>query len=310
MSNFTKSMTYQFLSRSVSVSSMIKRTIKEYLEVDLDKIASQMISMEEIPLNRYAAKLMQGNSRNQIKLMTAGDTKIVSTALPFATYRANNSITTMVYLDNFAKITSNKVLSESIPFFSVLGAAAIANKSFDSYGELTNKDIMIPTMNVYVDMVLGIFNILVHARADKKLSDIITYGARRFFLRNMLDIQDYAVETIAIKGLENISQEEYIAAKEKYDNINVDDGTFEKWIKWSQSISPKTKGINEKLIIEKWIRQYGEYSYFGLDNVEYLIGAILMTLGAVPGFSRSLQALIKNTKTVSKLKVALYSFGE
>ena len=313
MSNFTKSMSYSMLNKSSSISSMIKKTIKEYTEVDISKISGQMIDMEYTPLNRSVMKMMQGknSSNHHLKMMTASDQKIVTMVLPFATYRAGSNVVTMAYIDNIGKVTGDKVVASTNALYAMLGGAYIANSVFDSYSELTNRDIMIPLMNIYVDMVMGVFNVVVHARADKKLSDIITYGARRFFLENMLNIDDSdAVANIAIKGLNNIDQGEYEKANLMYADAAVKDGTLDDWINWSKKISSKTANMSVKLFIEKWIRQYGEYSYFAMDNVEYLIGSILMTLATVNGYSRQLHTLIKNSKSINKLHATLYSFGE
>lgn len=312
MSNFSKSMSYKMLDRSSSISSMIKRTIREYTEVDIEKISAQMIDMESTPLNHSVMRMIQGkkNASHQLKMMTATDQKISTMALPFATYRSGGNIITMAYIDNIGRVTGDKVIAPTASLYAMLGSAYIANTVFDSYSELTNRDIMIPLMNVYVDMVIGVFNVIVHARADKKLSDIITYGARRFFLENMINIDDDAVSNIAIKGLNNIDQGEYEKARLMYEDAGIKDGTLEDWINWSKKISSKTTNMNVKLFIEKWLRQYGEYSYFAMDNVEYLIGSILMTLAATNGFSRQLSALIKNSKSINKLHATLYSFGE
>lgn len=310
MSNFTKSMSYTMLNRTSSISSMIKHTIKEYTEVDIEKISSQMIDMEHTPLNRSVMKKLQGNNstNHTLKMMTATDQKIVTMALPFATYRQGGSVITMAYVDNIGRVTGDRLVAPTNALYSMLGGAYIANSTFDSYSELTNRDIMIPLMGVYVDMMMGIFNVAVHARADKKLSDLITYGARRFFLENMLGINDDAVANIAIKGLDNIDQGEYETANFTYSEANIKDGTLEDWINWSKKISPKTVNMSVKLFIEKWLRQYGEYSYFAMDNIEYLICSVLMTLATVNGFSRQLYTLIKNSKNINKLHSALYSF--
>lgn len=298
------------LNRSSSISSMIKQTIKSYTEVDIEKISSQMIDMEHTPLNRAVMKKLQGRntSNHQLKMMTVTDQKIATMVLPFATYRQGGTVVTMAYVDNIGRVTGDKLFASTNSLYALLGSAYIANSTFDSYSELTNRDIMIPLMGIYVDMVLGIFNVIVHARADKKLSDLITYGARRFFLENMLGIDDDAVANIAIKGLDNIDQGEYEAASITYSDANIKDGTLEDWINWTKKISPKTANMSVKLFIEKWLRQYGEYSYFGMDNVEYLICAVMMTLASVNGFSRQLYTLIKNSKGITKLHSALYSF--
>lgn len=310
MSTFSKSMSYLTLSQSSSVSDMIKKSIKEYSVVELDRLTSQLVDMANTPVNKGAMRLLQGKGSHQIKILSSVDRKIVSMALPFATYRSGGMVITNAYLDNVGKVLGDRVTGSSSNLFALLDAAYVANNCFDTYGELTNRDIMVPLMNVYTDMVVGVFNVMVHARADKKLSDMITYGARRFFLTNMLQIDDEeSVGTIAVKGLNNIDQMEYEQAVESYKEIDVDHGTLEDWLKWVSEISPKTKAVNKQIFIEKWLRNYGEYAYFAMDNAEYLVGVVFLTMASVPGFNRSLQILIKNTKTITKLNVALYNFG-
>lgn len=311
MSNFTKSMSYLTLNGSTSISGMIKKSIKEYEEIEIEKISGQMIDMESTPLNRAALKLIQGKSGNhQIKMLTAGGEKCISLVLPFATYRSGGKIITNAYVDNICRVTGDKVVGTSDALFSMLGSAFVANSVYEDYGDLTNRDLMIPLMNIYVDMMIGVFNVMVHARADKKLSDILTYGSRRFFLENMLNITDSdSVANIAIKGLNNIDQGEYEKTRLSYDELDIPNGNLEQWLNWVKKISSKTSGISKKLFIEKWIRQYGEYSYFAMDNIEYLIGSILMTMAFITGYSRTLQALIKASKTISKLHSALYTYS-
>lgn len=308
MSKFTKSMSYQMLDGSSSVSGMIKKSIVKYRALDVSYISAQMIDMEETPLNREAMKLVQGADKtHEIKLMNYQDEKVVSSALPFATYRSNGKLITNVYVDNIGKVSGDRLVCPSKSLYAVLGSAYIANSVFDSYGDLTNRNIMIPLMNIYSDMVIGIFNVLVHARADKKLLDLITYGTRRFFLEWMLGLDANDTASIAIKDLNNIDQGEYEKARIEYDDI-VGDGNLEKWLQWIKKLSPKTKDIDKKLFITRWLRQYGEFSYFAMDNVEYLISTVMMTLGNCTGYSRSLQMLIKQSKYLTKLNASLYTF--
>lgn len=309
MSKFTKTMSYRMLENTSGVSSMIKKSIKSYVVCPMDVISGQMLDMEDIPLNREAMKLVQGiDKSHQIQLLTHETDKVVSMALPFATYRANGRLVTNVYLDNIGKIVGDRLHCPTKSLYAVLGAAYIANSVFDSYGDLQNRGIMLPLMQIYTDMVTGIFNVLVHARADKKLLDLLTYGSRRFFLEQMLDVNPDDTANMAIKGLNNIEQGDYEQAKLWYDDIVGEHGDLEEWLKWTAKLSPKTKEIDKKMFLTRWLRQYGEFAYFSMDNIEYLISTVLMTLAASNGYSRSLQMLIKQSKYINKLNTTLYSF--
>lgn len=310
MANFTSTMSYKMLNASSNIGGLIKKSIKNYTELDIDKISGQMIDMDHTPLNRGAMWLLRGQSGNRsIKMMVATDERYITMALPFVTYSSGGKIVTNVYVENIGRVAGEKFICNTNALYSLLGAGYIANSVFQDYGDLTGRDLMVPLMNVYTDMVVGIFNVLVHARADKKLSDIITYGARRFFIENMINVDDEdSVSHLCIKGLNNIEQSDYEKAKQSYDDTGVKEGTLETWLKWVCKISPKTATINKKVFIERWIKMYGEYSFFAMDNVEYLIGAILMTMAFVNGYNRSLQTLIKNTKTYNKLNSALNGF--
>lgn len=290
---------------------MIKSSLKEYNIVDLSKISSQMIEMESTPLNRSAMKLLQGRSNDRIQMLTASSEKIITMALPFATYKSGGKVITNAYVDNIGKISGDRLVCAAPILYSMLDGAYIANRCFDSYSSLTNRDIMVGLMNIYSDMVIGVFNVAIHARADKKLSDLLTYGSRRFLLERMLNIDDEdSVSTISIKGLQNIEQGEYEAAKAKYEELAVNSGTLEDWIKWTRTLSPKCREFTVKLFVEKWIRLYGEFAFFGMDNVEYLIGSILMTLCNANGYSRQFQTLIKNSKSYNKFITAIHSFDD
>jgi hypothetical protein len=310
MANFSKTMSYKMLDKTSSIAGDIKRSIKEYTEVDHELITSQILSMENNALNKMALKLVQGGRSQRIQMMTATSDKFISTAMPFATYKSSNGTVTNAYIDNVGRVSGSRLVGASEAVFSLLGSAAIANTVFDDYGPLTHKDLMIPLMNVYVDMVIGVFNVLIHTRSDKKLLDVITYASRKFFLECMLNISDDSVNDIAIKGLNNIDQSIYEKIKNLYESsdITVENG-LEKWLQCIEKISPRSAQVNKKVFIEKWIRQYGEYAYFAMDNVEYLIWAILGSLAFIPGLSRQLQVIIKNSKTITKLRVALFSFN-
>lgn len=310
MSNFSKTMSYKMIDKASPIAADIKRSNKEYTEVDIEFITSQIMAMEQTQLNKSALKLVNGKPDRSIKMLTATSNKFISNAIPFATYKTSDGIITNAYLDNVGKIKGDRFIGSPEATFALLSAASVANSVYDDYGNLTGKDLMLPLMNIYVDMVVGVFNVLIHTRSDKKLLDVITYATRRFFLERMLNLDDDGVGDIAIKGLNNIDQSLYEKIQNLYDSktIVVENG-LDQWLDCIMKISPRSAQISKKLFIEKWIRQYGEYAYFAMDNVEYLVWSILGSLAFIPGFSRQLQVIIKNSTSITKLRVALFSYN-
>jgi hypothetical protein len=308
MNTFKDSSTYVLLNSVNNISEIVKRALTEYETASVESIQKQLIDLRTSPI-KLTQSALKAFSEGRIILMYAKLEKVIPASLPFISITKGSDNVTLAFLDNIAPVVNGQFRGNTESLESLISSAYVSLLIRDTgYSVIQRIDIITVVMEIYDNIISNILNTSLGVKSDKVLFDVVTYAIRKFFLYNMMAIDDKdANEKLSIDGLNYMEDSVYSRIATSYDNAGIKD--LNQLLEWLKKINARLAQLNPRVFYDRFIRAYQQTSYFAMDNIEYLLYTIIGSLDGSNAVSPAIKTIVKNVKGVSKLSVALNSIS-
>lgn len=300
-SSLEDSFIYRTLNTSAGVTQTLVKYIKTSVALGKEYWEEQYFQINKGLISPLCKRVLEAYDRGDIELLYSREAKI-GASMPFIIRKSNGKIVSSIFISSFATI--NKEDNLNLPtkqLYAILESAYIAYQMQTNPMKIQrNVGIMKVCSNIYVEMLLRIFNKEFALSLDPVLFDKVKYSITKFFVERVWEYPNVGlVDAYASQDLPNISELDLDLLKENYIDNQIT--SIDKLMTFIASLSPRLGSLNIRYFIERYVNTYHGGALIALDYLPYVFYVIINVLLSSFLISQvALNDIVKNTKGISK----------
>ena len=284
--SLTDTFVYKSFNKNAELSSILTAAVKDSIIINENYIDEQLLTIKRIKLSPISddviASFLEGNI-----VVLYSNVKKVPSIIPFFTTRSANKIRTYVFMNNFAKLVTDKTdLNRRYLDIPAKNLYALLEGAYVSYqyalypNKFTRSiGLMRPCMDTYVSMVMRILNKEYALSMDMEAYDKTAFCIGRYFaesvwgLLNGEQIFSYARQNKSIKD----PRAGYLGVlNDEYDSKDI--RTMDQLIEFLKTISPRLSSLSSRYFYQRWIETYKYSTSFAIESLPYFLYVMTCTI--------------------------------
>ena len=279
-SSLNDSILFNTFNKNSALSIMVNECFKNGIILNEKHIEEQLIQIKKTKISPLADKVVDAFMNGRIVLLFSRNVK-VSQALPFIVLKMQGQLKAIVFLSNYATLTSNnkvgndEYLNMPMKDLYVLMEGAYTALSYNTYqiGIVKNMGLMKLSTNIYTQMIMRILNKEYAISMEKEVADRVSFIISRFFLDNVWENPNKDINTnYAINAILNPNKLDLMLISETYNNADIKN--VEHLIAFLKTISNRFNTLNLRYFTQCYLNTFKSSALFSMECLPYFLYTI------------------------------------
>lgn len=301
-SSMNDSFIYSMFNRSNEMQATLLKALKTGIKMDRTFIEEQVLQLQRTKVSPLIPQVLEAFFNDTIELIYVENMKLTK-AIPFILHKSQTGIKASIFVSSFGTYDrENGILNiQAKTLYTLMETAFIAIYMQKYPMKIQRNSLITKTLNsVYTEMWMRILNREFALTLDKVNHDRVAYAISKFFLLQVVEIENKTIaENYAAGVAPNLSYEDIVLLNSEYDKSEI--ATLDSLINFLKTLIPRMARMTTRYFVERYINTYGQSCILAVDYLPYMFLVMINTLlGTFIVNQPSISDIVKNTPGSSK----------